>query len=137
MKLESTLKARGGLLPFSALIDIIFLLLLFFLLSSNAVVRSGIAVTPPQSRSALHAAAAADIVTISASTPLGVFFNDRPVTMEELGAELSDRSGDPERKQIILRADRAAPFGQVIDISNLVMEHGFEPIFATRSEIKS
>ena len=136
MKLESSLKARGGLLQFASMLDIIFLLLLFFLLSSNAVVRSGIAVTPPQSRSALQAAANADIITLSAGKPPQIFFNDRLVSLAELESELADGSGNAGRKQIILRADEIAPYGQVVKISNLVIGKGYSLILATRPQIE-
>ena len=135
MKLESTLRPRRGLLHFASVLDIIFLLLLFFLLSSNAVVRSGIAVTPPQSRSALQAAASADIVTISAGSPPQVFFNDRRVGMEELQALLEEGAAEGGRKQVVLRADEVAPYGYVLRISNLVVGNGYSLILATRPEL--
>ncbi len=135
MKLESTLRPRRGLLHFASMLDVVFLLLLFFLLSSNAVVRSGIAVTPPQSRSALQAAAGADIVTLSAGNPPQVFFNDRRVSLEELEHELADGAGAVGRKQVVLRADEVAPYGQVIKISNIVVGSGYRLILATRPEV--
>ena len=135
MKLESTLRSRRGFFHFASLLDILFLLLLFFLLSSNAVVRSGIVVTPPQSRSALQAAASADIITLSSGNSSQIFFNDRLVTAEELEHELADGSGSEGRKQVVLRADQAAPYGQVIKISNIVVGSGYSLILATRPEI--
>ncbi len=135
MKLESTLRSRREFLHFASLLDILFLVLLFFLLSSNAVVRSGIAVIVPQSRSALQAAASADIITLSGGTPSQIFFNDRLVTTKELEHELADGSGSEGNKQVVLRADQAAPYGQVIKISNIVVGSGYSLILATRPEI--
>jgi biopolymer transport protein ExbD len=135
MKLESTLRSRRGFLHFASLLDILFLVLLFFLLSSNAVVRSGIAVTVPQSHSALQAVASADIITLSGGTPSQIFFNDRLVTTKELEYELADGSGPEGHKQVVLRADQAAPYGQVIKISNIVVGSGHSLILATRPEI--
>ena len=134
MKLESTLRPRRGLLHFASLLDVLFLLLLFFLLASNAVVRSGIAVTPPQSRSALQAAPDADLITLSAGEPAQIFFNERMVDLEELEAELADGSGGGGRRQIVLRGDEMASFGQVVTIVNMVVEHGYSLILATRPE---
>ena len=135
MKLESTLRSRRGFLHFASLLDILFLVLLFFLLSSNAVVRSGIAVTVPQSHSALQAVASADIITLSGGTPSQIFFNDRLLTAKELKHELADGSGSQGHKQVVLRADQAAPYGQVIKISNIVVGSGYSLILATRPEI--
>lgn len=135
MKLESTLAQRHGLLHFASMLDIVFLLLLFFLLSSNAVVRSGIAVTPPQSRSALQAAASADIITLSAGKTPQIFFNDRLVTLEDLKRELTSAAVDGRRRQVVLRGDEIAPYGQVIKISNIVVGAGYSLILATRPEL--
>ena len=134
MKLESTLRPGRGVLHFASLLDILFLVLLFFLLSSNAVVRSGIAVSVPQSRSALQAAASAEIITLSGGSSSQIFFNDRLVTARELEHELADGSGDRGKKQVVLRADQSAPYGQVIKISNIVVGSGYSLILATRPE---
>jgi len=108
--------------------------LLFFLLSSNAVVRSGIAVSVPQSRSALQAAASADIITLSGGCSSQIFFNDRLVTTDELKDKLAARPGEGGNKQVVLRADQTAPYGQVIKISNIVVGGGYSLILATRPE---
>ena len=134
MKLESTLRPRRGLLHFASLLDVLFLLLLFFLLASNAVVRSGIAVTPPQSRSALQAAPDADLITLSAGSPAQIFYNEKPVGIDELDAELADGSGGGGRRQIVVRADEMASVGQLVRIMNMVVEHGYSLILATRPE---
>ena len=135
MKLESTLRSGRGFLHFASLLDILFLVLLFFLLSSNAVVRSGIAVSVPQSRSALEAAASADIITLSGGNPSQIFFNDRLVTTGELENELAEGPGARGKGQVVLRADQAAPYGQVIKISNIVVGNGYSLILATRPEL--
>jgi len=135
LKLESTLGPRHGMLHFASMLDIVFLLLLFFLLSSNAVVRSGIAVTPPQSRSALQAAVSADIITLSAGGSPQIFFNDRLVTLEALESELTGATVDGRRRQVVLRGDEAAPYGMVIEISNIVVGAGYSLILATRPEL--
>ena len=135
MKLESTLRSGRGFLHFASLLDILFLVLLFFLLSSNAVVRSGIAVSVPQSRSALEAAASADIITLSGGNPSQIFFNDRLVTTGELQNRLAEGSEASGNGQGVLRADQAAPYGQVIKISNIVVGNGYSLILATRPEL--
>ena len=135
MKLESTLRSGRGFLHFASLLDILFLVLLFFLLSSNAVVRSGIAVSVPQSRSALEAAASADIITLSGGNPSQIFFNDRLVTTGELQNRLAAGSEGRGNGQVVLRADQAAPYGQVIKISNIVVGNGYSLILATRPEL--
>ncbi|MFL2478168.1 MAG: biopolymer transporter ExbD [Verrucomicrobiales bacterium] len=135
MKLESTLRSRRTFLHLASLLDIIFLLLLFFLLSSDAVVRSGIAVTTPKSWSSLNSATGADVITVSGSASDQIFFNDKLTTIEKLKKKLIKKSGeDGVALQVIIRADQTSPFGVVIEICNLVADAGFSPILATRAD---
>ena len=83
----------------------------------------------------LQAAASADIITLSGGSSSQIFFNDRLVTTRELEHELADGSGDSGNKQVVLRADQAAPYGQVIKISNIVVGRGYSLILATRPEL--
>ena len=136
MKLESTLRPRRGLMHITSLLDVIFLLLLFFLLASNAAVRSGVAVTLPKSRSALQAAANADIITLSGGNSPQIIFNDKLVTFAQLGDELAKGSGAGGRRQLVLLADEMAAYGRVMKISNLVVDNGYSLILATRPEFE-
>ena len=135
MKLESTLRSRRTFLHLASLLDIIFLLLLFFLLSSDAVVRSGIAVTTPKSWSSLNSAAGADVITISGNKSDQIFFNDKLITIEQLKKKLIKK---PEEigaaLQIVIRADQTSRFGEVISICNLVAGAGVFPILSTRAD---
>ena len=92
MRLESTLRSRRSFLHLASLIDIVFLLLLFFLLSSDAIVRSGIAVKTPSweeneddnAWALMHPVSSSNVITVSAGSTSQVYLNDRLVDLEEL-----------------------------------------------------
>jgi len=130
MKLESTLNQRPGMMHIAPLLDVIMLLLVFFLLSSNFVLRSGVEVTPPVSRSVLETLPTADIIVVTAGNPPRVFFNDKEVDTEELKLKLAEEKDVP-RRQIVVRADRHTDYGMVMDIVNLVQEAGLDTVLGT------
>ena len=131
MRLESTLRSRRSFLHLASLIDIVFLLLLFFLLSSDAIVRSGIAVKTPSweeneddnAWALMHPVSSSNVITVSAGSTSQVYLNDRLVDLEELldvsrlKAMLVANQGVDDSKQVVVRADNEAHFGTVIRLS--------------------
>ena len=136
MRLESTLRSRRSFLHLASLIDIVFLLLLFFLLSSDAIVRSGIAVRTPSweeneddnAWALMHPVSSSNVITVSAGSTSQVYLNDRLVDLEELldlsrlKAMLIANQGVDDSKQVVVRADNEAHFGTVIRICNRILE---------------
>ena len=136
MKLESTLNQRPGLMHIAPLLDVVMLLLVFFLLSSNFVLRSGVEILPPASRSVLESLPDADIIVITSGTSPRVFFNDQEVDVESLKMKLSEEKDVP-RRQVVVRADRHSQHGMVMDIVNLVQEAGIDVVLGARQETTS
>ena len=132
MRLESTLRSRRSFLHLASLIDIVFLLLLFFLLSSDAIVRSGIAVRTPSweeneddnAWALMHPVSSSNVITVSAGSKSQVYLNDRLVDLEQLlnvsrlKEMLIANQGVDDSKQVVVRADNEAHFGTVIRICN-------------------
>ena len=128
MRLESTLRSRRSFLHLASLIDIVFLLLLFFLLSSDAIVRSGIAVRTPSweeneddnAWALMHPVSSSNVITVSAGSKSQVYLNDRLVDLEQLlnvsrlKEMLIANQGVDDSKQVVVRADNEAHFGTVI-----------------------
>ena len=148
MRLESTLRSRRSFLHLASLIDIVFLLLLFFLLSSDAIVRSGIAVRTPSweeneddnAWALMHPVSSSNVITVSAGSTSQVYLNDRLVDLEELldvsrlKAMLIANQGADDSKQVVVRADSEAHFGTVIRICNRISRAGYSPIMASRKQ---
>ena len=135
MKLETNLNNRAGMLYVAPLLDVVLLMLVFFLLGSSMVLKSGYAVTVPYSESSLPSVDRSHVITLAASGAATIFFNEERVTLEELDERLGE--GAVDVRQIILRADRAAPFGDVAEVSNLVLSHGYDLAYATTPDSES
>lgn len=134
MKLESTLPARANFLYSAPVLDVFLLLLIFFLLGSNFILKSGISVKVPFSDSSLPSIDHSHIITLAPGESLRLYFNEDRVTLEELGEHLEKNASADKVHQVIIRADQAAAFGSVIEISNLVLQHGYDLVYATSSE---
>ena len=130
MKLESTLKDRGGVLYTAPLMDVIMLLIIFFLFGSSFVLKSGIGVTLPKSGSVLPPAEDAHIVTLIPGRSGDFYFNDQRITLEELPEVLEEaikRSDD-----VILLSDETIDYGVVMEVSSIILGYGFNLSQATQ-----
>lgn len=128
MKLESTLKDHAGFLYTAPLLDVVLLLLVFFLLSTNFVLRSGVTVNVPKSRSSLPAIDRSHVVTVMAGSSPRLFFNEDEVSFTALRDRLMTR--DRSAKHVIIRADELAAFGVVMRISEIAKQQDYEVAFA-------
>lgn len=135
MKLESGLRHHIWALHAAPVLDVVLLLLVFFLLGSNFVLRSGISVELPFSSSILPPVAQSHVVTVSPGLAPVIYFDEKRVSLEQLGEELEKETRG--RRHIILKADRLASHGIVMEISDLVLSHGYELAVATSSQRSS
>ncbi len=129
MKLESHLPKQSPWLYTAPLLNTILLLLVYFLFSSGFVVQSGITVEHPQSSSRLTGFDRAHIITVAAGTDNALYFDGVRITTAELSEKLkANREGE---RRAIIHADRQAPFGRVIEISNIALGLGYEIAHST------
>jgi len=128
MKLESTLRPNSGLLYAAPLLDVLLLLLVFFLLSSNLVVRSGVPVDLPVSSSILPPVDKSHVITVLPGNAPRIYLNEREIALSDLETYLDEAK--PDRRHVIIMADRTAAFGVVMRISEVVTARGFELAFA-------
>jgi len=133
VKLDSSLPDRGaGFLYTAPLLDVVLLLLIFFLFGSNFVLKSGVSIRLPTTRSALPAAPQAHIITVTAGNPELIFFNERRVEREDLDEVL--KASHQRSSQVILLGDESVHYGTIVAISDLVLQHGYDLSFATAEE---
>ena len=113
------------------LIDVIFQLLIFFMLSSSFTFPSGIHVKLPK-------AVTSDIIKdenliISITSENLIYLNNKIVTIKELKKKLSQPA--KERRPILIKADRRASLGRIVDVWDLARDLGIERInIATNRE---
>jgi biopolymer transport protein ExbD len=136
----------------TALVDVVFLLLIFFIISSSMVFWPGTRVETevelPKSRVVSMSAADKLVITITRSDLL--FFNDNPISWDELERELNEvvvrsrvvnrRRSDDEidttvrTPQVVLRADRRIPYEKIIEITSLARTLGLDVYLVTDPE---
>lgn len=130
MKLESTISDRAGMIYTAPLVDVVLLLLIFFLFGSSLVLKSGVGVTLPRSTSALPVAEEAHIITLLPGDTGRFYFNDQKSDLESLAALLEE--GAARSRQVVLLGDEAIPYGVVMEISQIILQSGFDLSFATQ-----
>jgi biopolymer transport protein ExbD len=129
MKLERAVRLNAYLLFIVPLVEVVCLLLLLFVVSSAFLVHPGISVNLPFSKFTLGTVGNPTIVTVTAGPFPRIYYRDQPVTLDELRRAL-DR--DPVTdKSMIIRADRDAPQGSVVQVMNLCLDRGYSVILAT------
>lgn len=113
------------------LIDVIFQLLIFFMLSSNFTQPSAINVKLP--KAVTSDAVNDENLTIVVTSENMIYLNDKVTTVEEL----KDLMGRPYNKKrpVLIKADRRASVGRIVDIWDLGRSLGVERIdVATEQE---
>ena len=111
------------------MIDIVFQLILFFLVSTTFAVLPGIKLNLPQSRTS--EGTSVEGITISASKDGLLFFNDKEVLLENLGAELiAFDTGATDKLQfpVSLEADSEVTNGTIVSIFDVIRESGYSVI---------
>lgn len=109
------------------LIDMFFLLLVFFIFGVfSMTMQQGIVVDLPSAQTA--ASQQEDAVTISLTADGALFFNQAPVTKDALATLLRDTQRAQPTRLVVLKADRAAQHGEVIEVLDLVRQSGLQRV---------
>lgn len=116
----------------SSLTDIVFLLLIFFLLSSSFVIQSGIKVKLPKSETSEQQTQRQIVVTITEKGD--IYLNDRQLTAETLGAELSRLLQGDRDKVVIIKADKLVSLQNAVQVMDIAKGVGASRlVIATQS----
>ncbi len=103
------------------LLDVMFLLLCFFIYAiTMMVIQQGIAVELAAAETGEQTREDPSQIVLSIDGAGELYWNDRPITMEEAGGRLGALENNPP---IILQADREARHHQVVEILDLVRTH--------------
>ena len=119
-KLESGLKQ----IDLAPLIDVIFQLLIFFMLSSSFTFQSGIHVKLPKAVTSDVVKEENFILTITGENV--AYLNDKVITMKELESTLQNPL--LQKRPLLIKADRRASVGRVVDIWDMCRNAGIEKI---------
>ena len=133
MRYKRRTELKKGQLDIAPLIDVVFLLLIFFMLTSSFIFQPGIKVNLPKAvtSEALHEKSLVILVTNSDV----IYLNDRAITTKELNSRL--RIAAKENKPLLIKADRRASMGKIVEIWDMCRDSGISQInIATSQEIK-
>jgi len=133
MRFRRSVKLVKGQIDMAPLIDMVFQLLIFFMLTSSFIVQPGIRVNLPKAvtSESIHEKSLVILVTNSDL----VYLNERPITTKELDSRL--RIAAKEKKPLLIKADRRASMGRIVEIWDMCRDAGISQInIATSQDIK-
>jgi len=115
-------------LNITSMIDVIFILLLFFLVTSSFTDQPGLAIDLPSAAGTGSAGDGALTLTVSSS---GEFYlNRQPVLRADLPRALAAEAARGPDRALVLKADRAIPYGLAVEIMDLSRTAGLRKIVA-------
>jgi biopolymer transport protein ExbD len=133
MKFKRHVELEKGQLDIAPLIDIVFQLLIFFMLTSSFIFQPGIKVNLPKAVTSEVIHEKNLIILVTANNY--VYLNDRVITMSELTSRL--RIAAKENKPLLIKADRRASLGKVVEVWDMCRDEGISQInIATSQEVK-
>ena len=133
MKFKRHTKLEHGLgqIDIAPLIDVIFQLLIFFMLSSSFTFQSGINVKLPKAVTSDVIKEENYVVTITSENI--IYLNGAVITIKELEQRLA--APGKKDKPLLIKADRRASVGRIVDVWDLCRNLGIERInIATNQE---
>ncbi|MGA2867368.1 MAG: biopolymer transporter ExbD [Verrucomicrobiota bacterium] len=108
-----------------ALIDILIVLLIFLMVTTTFTQQPAVKLALPESTSAQKSGANESpplVVSIEANGNLRLGAEAKPVTVDQLRAELAAEVARNPNLRLAISADRAAPWGQVVKVRDVAKE---------------
>jgi biopolymer transport protein ExbD len=123
MRLESAVRWSGAAPVLTGALTVVLLLVFYVLLSSSYLLHPGTVLQLPASRFFLPAMQNPLVVSVTGGAGASVYFEDRVVEPDQLGARLDARRS--VSRQVVVKADRDAPLALVAQVTELALDHGF------------
>ena len=123
-----------------ALIDVLIVLLIFLMVTTTFKQQPALKLALPESSQAKKSGADEKdvplIVSIDASGSLRLGTEARPVTVEQLLAELTLKAAANPQLKLALNADKQAPFGQIVKVMDAAKSAQIKTVSAFTKETK-
>jgi len=123
-----------------SLIDVLLVVLIFIMVASTFEPRQQPALRLALPESSQTNQAPTDVknlmVTVAPDAP-HFYLGDRPITYQDLRAELERAARSNPQVSLSLRADENAPFGQIVRVMDVARENGIKAINAFTRQTKS
>lgn len=119
-------RRSSPIIPIISLVDILTILLIFFIVTTTFKTQTPqVAITLPDSKTAVAAPAAKSRPLILTVAPDGKCYLDaQPVELEKLGEAIKKARGDGG--EVAMKADKSVPFGTIIKVLDTLKESGIE-----------
>ena len=119
---------RISIINLTPMVDVLFLILLFFLVTSSFIEQPNIKLELPSTKYA--SASKLEEHTLIISQDGKLFFQDQPIERKNLISVLKNAFSKQEDKTLVLKADKNATYGVVIDIMDAAKGAGLKKIVA-------
>ncbi len=128
MKFKRHSKLEYGIeqIDIAPLVDVIFQLLIFFMLSSSFTFQSGINVKLPKAVTSDVIRDENIVITITSENV--TYLNGMITTLEELKKSLKQSYAQDDNRPLLIKADRRASVGRIVDVWDLCRNLGIEKI---------
>ena len=118
-----TRKRRMPAVIIVSLIDILAILLIFVIVTTTFKRdQPAVVINLPDSKTATAAPAQADRAILSISSDRKLFLDGKPVELSGLKQALLDMLAATPNRGLALNADKAAPFGMVVSVMDVLKE---------------
>lgn len=130
----------------SSMTDVIFLLLIFFMVTSTIIFPAAIDVNLPQSSEQTSVKPVTEVyidadeqmyIVADRNDSTHVLSSPKPVTLEELTAELTAIHEQDSLRSVALYADSLVNYGKVVRILDMAARKNFKMVLATRATQKT
>ena len=108
------------------MVDVMLVLLVIFILTAP-LLASSIRLDLPKTDAA-KPGEAQKFVTLVIDKTGQLFFNDKPVVLEELRSSLIQTAGRSPDTEVQLRADESVPYGKVVEVMGVAQKAGLSRI---------
>jgi biopolymer transport protein ExbD len=106
-----------------SLIDILAILLIFVIVTTTFKRdQPAVVINLPDSKTATAAPAQSDPAILSISADQKLFLDSKPVALDQLRHALEQMLADTPNRTLALNADKAAPFGFVVSVMDVLKE---------------
>jgi biopolymer transport protein TolR len=104
------------------LVDVMLVLLVIFMVTAP-IIQQGVTVDLPKTRAA-GLESATDPLVVGLTKDGVVYLNDNPIALADLRAKLVAIGRESPDRALLLRADRAVPYGDVVGVIAAIKEAG-------------
>jgi len=108
------------------MVDVMLVLVVIFIITAP-LMASSIRLDLPKAQGT-QPADAPKFVTVVVDKAGQVFLNDKPVTPEQLAAQLAGAARQNPETEVQLRADQGVPYGKVVEVMGFVHKAGLSRI---------